>query len=202
MNKTFAKTLSVILHPLLIPTIGLLIIFNSGSILEFLPSQSKKIILLIVFVSTAILPLTFVPFYVFQKIIQNMQMDNSKERLIPFLVTSVLYAFCYYLLLRLGVLEIIVNFILAGVISVFTLFILSFFWKISAHMLGIGGLVGALISISFILNVNLEYFIFASILFSGILGYSRLTLGKHKPYQIYFGWILGLIISITILFIF
>ena len=202
MNKTFAKILSVVLHPLLIPTIGLLIVLNSGSRLEFLPSQAKRIILLIVFVSTTILPLTFVPFYVFQKIIKNVQMDNSKERLIPFLVTSVLYVFCYYLLLRLGVPDTIVNFILVGAVSVFTLFILSFFWKISAHMLGIGGLVGALISISFILNVNLEYYIVASILFSGILGYSRLTLGKHKQYQIYTGWILGLTMSIAILFIF
>ena len=174
MNKKFAKILSVILHPLLIPTIGLIIILNSGSRLEFLPSQAKRIILLIVFVSTAILPLTFIPFYVFQKIIKNVQMDNSKERLIPFLVTSVLYAFCYYLLLHLGVPKTIVNFIL----------------------------VGALISISFILNVNLEYYIVASILFSGILGYSRLTLGKHKQYQIYTGWILGLTLSIVILFIF
>ncbi len=202
MNKKFAKILSVILHPLLIPTIGLIIILNSGSRLEFLPSQAKRIILLIVFVSTAILPLTFIPFYVFQKIIKNVQMDNSKERLIPFLVTSVLYAFCYYLLLHLGVPKTIVNFILVGAVSVFSLFILSFFWKISAHMLGIGGLVGALISISFILNVNLEYYIVASILFSGILGYSRLTLGKHKQYQIYTGWILGLTLSIVILFIF
>ena len=202
MNKTFAKILSVVLHPLLIPTIGLLIVLNSGSRLEFLPSQAKRIILLIVFVSTTILPLTFVPFYVFQKIIKNVQMDNSKERLIPFLVTSVLYVFCYYLLLRLGVPDTIVNFILVGAVSVFTLFILSFFWKISAHMLGIGGLVGALISISFILNVNLEYYIVASILFSGILGYSRLTLGKHKQYQIYTGWILGLTMSMAILFIF
>ena len=202
MDKTFAKILSTILHPLLIPSIGLLILFNSGSMLEFLPFQAKKIILLIVFVSTTILPLTFVPFYIFQKIITNVQMDNSKERLIPFFVTSVLYAFCYYMLIRLGAPKTISNFILVGAISVFTLFILSFFWKISAHTLGMGGLVGALIAISFRLNVNLEYFIIVSILFSGILGYSRLALEKHKSFQIYIGWILGLVISIAILFIF
>lgn len=201
MDKTIAKILSIALHPLLIPTLGLLIIINSGSNLELLPFQAKKIILIIVFVSTVILPLTFVPFYIFQKIIKNVQMDNSKERLIPFLVTFVLYAFCNYLLWHLGVPDTIVYFILIGVISAFILFVISFFWKISAHMLGMGGLVGALISISFILKVNLEYYIFASILFSGILGYSRLILGKHKPPQIYVGWILGSIISVVILFV-
>ena len=85
MNKTLPNILSVILHPLLFPSIGLIIFFNSGSILEFLPEQAKKIILIIVSVSTIVLPLTFVPFYIYQKIIKNVQMDQSKERLIPFL---------------------------------------------------------------------------------------------------------------------
>lgn len=202
MDKTIAKILSIVLHPLLIPSFGLLIIINSGSKLEFLPFQAKKIILIIVFVSTVILPLTFVPFYIFQKIIKNIQMDNAKERLIPFLVTFVLYAFCDYLLWRLGVPDTIVYFLLIAVVSTFILFTISFFWKISAHMIGIGGLVGALISISFILNVDLEYYIIASILFSGILAFSRLFLGKHEPSQIYTGWILGVIISVVILFVF
>ena len=202
MNKTFAKILSVILHPLLLPSIGILILFNSGSILEFLPFQAKKIILLIVFLSTIVLPLTFVPFYIFQKIIKNVQMDNTRERLIPFFVTSVLYTFCYYLLLRLGAPKTLANFILVGAVSVFALFGLSFYWKISAHMIGIGGLMGAFIALSFLLNVNLDYYIIILILLSGILGYSRLTLGKHLPYQIYTGWGLGVLISLTVLFIF
>ena len=96
MGKKSAKVLSVLFHPLLLPAIGMLILFNSGSVLEYLPFQAKKIILLIVFVSTFVLPLTFVPFFIFQKIIQNVQMETNKERLIPFFVTSVLYFFCYY----------------------------------------------------------------------------------------------------------
>jgi len=202
MNKTFPKILSILLHPLLFPSIGMLIIFNSGSILEFLPFQAKKIILLIVSVSTIVLPLTFVPFYIFQKIIKNVQMDHSKERLIPFFVTSVLYTFCYYLLVRLGAPKTIANFILVGAVSVFVLFGISFKWKISAHMVGIGGLTGALIAISFILKINLDYYIISTVILSGLLGYSRLKLEKHEPYQIYVGWMIGIIISLFILLLF
>ncbi|MBI9054638.1 MAG: hypothetical protein JEY96_12520 [Bacteroidales bacterium] len=202
MNKTFPKILSILLHPLLFPSIGILILFNSGSILEFLPFEAKKIILLIVALSTIILPLTFVPFYIYQKIIKNVQMDHSKERLIPFFVTFVLYTFCYYLLMRLGAPQTIANFILVGAVSVLVLFGVSFKWKISAHMVGIGGLTGALIAISFILYVNLDYFIMATIGLSGLLGYSRLKLDKHEPYQIYLGWIIGIFISLFILLLF
>ena len=199
MGKNIAKVFSVLLHPLLIPSIGILILFNSGSILEYLPFQAKKIILLIVFVSTTILPLTFVPFFVFQKIIKNVQMENNRERLIPFFVTSILYFFCYYLLIRLGAPQTITKFVLVATTTVLVLFLLSFKWKISAHMIGIGGLTGALILISFQLKVNLEYFIILAIIFSGLLGYSRLKLRTHKPYQIYVGWLTGLFIAIIIL---
>ena len=79
------------------------------------------------------------------------------------------------------------------------LFLLSFKWKISAHTLGIGGLTGALIAISFRLNVNLEYFIIATIIVSGIVGYSRLKLKTHEQYQIYIGWLTGFFTSFLII---
>ena len=128
-------------------------------------------------------------------------MEHAKERLIPFLVISVLYIFSYYLLIRLGAPKTIAKLILISAITVFSLFILSFFWKISAHMAGIGGLLGALIAISFLLSVNLEYYIITVIIISGILGFSRLVLDKHKPYQIYSGWFLGIFISLIVLFL-
>lgn len=200
MGKNLAKIFSVILHPLVLPSIMVIILYNSGSVLEFLPYQAKKVYLIIIAIGTFILPLTFVPFFIFQKIIKSVQMDSSRERLIPFLITSLLYLFCYYLLsFKIETPSTLRAIILAGSISTFLLFLSSFFWKISAHMVGIGGLIGALIAVSFKLNVNLEYFIIAATIASGILGYSRLVLEKHKPYQIYLGWLLGLIISIIVI---
>jgi len=202
MGKTSAKILSILFHPLLFPTFGILILFNSGSILEFLPYQAKKIVFLVVAVITIVLPLTFVPFFIFQKIIKNVQMENNRERLIPFFVTSVLYIFGYYLLVRLGAPTTISNFILVAASTVVILFLLSFKWKISAHMMALGGLTGALIAVSFNLSVNLEYFIITSVFMSGLIGYSRLKLNSHKPYQIYTGWLTGAFIALVILFFF
>lgn len=199
MFKNLANTFSILFHPLLLPTIGMLILFNSGSVLEYLPFQAKKVILLVVGVSTFVLPLTFVPFFIFQKIIKNVQMKNNRERLIPFFVTSALYIFCYFLLERLGAPQTISKFILAASITVVILFLFSFKWKISAHMMGIGGLTGALIAVSFRLNVNLEYFIIAAIFISGIIGFSRLILKTHTPCQIYTGWLVSVITALIVI---
>lgn len=202
MSKLLAKTFSFIFHPLLLPAVGILVLFNSGTILEYLPFEAKKIIFLIVLISTSILPLTFVPFFIFQKIIKNIYMENNKERLIPFFITSVLYFFAYYLLVRLGAPATVNVFILASACAVFILFLLSIRWKISAHMMGIGGLTGALIAISFRLNINLQEFILAAIFVSGILGYSRLTLKMHKPFEVYTGWLAGLIVTAIVILVY
>ncbi len=202
MEKNLAKLLSIIFHPLLFPTIGILVLLNSGTVLEYLPFQAKKVIFLIVLVSTFVLPLTFVPFFIFQKIIKDVQMDNHRERLIPLFVTSILYFFSYYLLIRLGAPITISKFILTAGISVFALFLFTIKWKISAHMIGIGGLTGAIIAFSFMLNVNLEIFIIISIVLSGLLGYSRLKLSSHKQFEIYTGWITGFTLSFIILLFF
>lgn len=203
MKKILARILSILFHPVLMPLIGLLILFNSNSIYQYLSLPAKKVILIIVALGTIVLPLTFVPFYVFQKIIRNIKMETKKERLIPFFVTFILYVFCYYLLIRLHAPEIktIINYILVGAVSTLILFALSFKWKISAHMTGIGALLGSLIAFSFILKINLEYYIILSILVSGLLGFARLTLESHKPFEIYTGWLLGLLTSTSILFL-
>jgi hypothetical protein len=202
MGKFISKTASILFHPLILPALSILVLFNSGSYIDFLPYQAKKIILLIVIVSTFILPLTFVPFYIFQNIIKSIQMENHKERLIPFFISFCLYLFCYYLLHRIGTPFIINKLILAGATSILVLFLLSINWKISAHMVGIGGFTGALIALSLLLKVNMQYYIIASVLVSGIIGYARLSLQAHSPKQIYIGWFTGLLVSFIILFVF
>ena len=202
MRKIISKIISIVFHPLVLPTLGILILFNSGSDIDFLPFNAKKIVLLIVFVSTFVLPLTFVPFYLFQNIIKSIQMESNKERLVPFFISFCLYLFCYYLLYRIGSPETINRLILAGAASIFILFLLSIKWKISAHMVGIGGFTGALIALSFMLKVNMQYYIIASALVSGLVAYSRLYLEAHSPKQIYIGWFTGLITSLIVLFVF
>jgi len=202
MGKYIAKTFSILFHPLVLPTLAILVLFNSGSYIDFLPFNAKKIVLLIVFVSTFVLPLTFVPFYLFQNIITNIHMDSHKERLIPFFISFCLYLFCYYLLYRIGSPEIINRIILSGAASILVLFLISIKWKISAHMIGLGGLTGAFIVLSFLLKVNLQYYIIGSVLISGIVAYSRLTLKAHFPKQIYVGWFVGLFVSFIVLYIF
>ncbi len=204
MNSTinnFSKFFSFVFHPLIMPSIGILILFNSNSYINFLTFDAKKIIFLIVFISTFLLPLLFVPFYFFHNIIKNLEMSNHKERIIPFATTSVVYLFCYFLLHRLAVPIIIESFILASFITILVLLIISYKWKISAHMIGIGGLAGTIVGFSFLLGVNLMFYLLPVIILSGLIASSRMILKTHNPPQVYSGWIIGFVVTSTSLLV-
>jgi membrane-associated phospholipid phosphatase len=75
--------------------------------------------------------------------------------------------------------------------SVLTALIVNFFWKISAHMIGMGGLCGTLICISIKLQTDMLAFLLIAIIFSGLVGASRILLKAHNPSQIYIGFFVG-----------
>ena len=68
-------------------------------------------------------------------------------------------------------------------------------WKISIHMLGIGGLTGALIGLS--QRFQYDHFIMISVvvLLAGFVGYARLKTNSHNFQQVYAGFIIGLIVE-------
>ena len=176
------------------PTLGVLVIFNSGSYLELLPFQVKKIVLFIVFISTFILPLSILPFMRYKGLISTWNINNRQERIIPLFITGVFYSLAFYWLLKINVLpKFILQCMLACAISVFITLIISLFWKISIHMLGVGGLTGITIALLYMQGVNIHIYLMASILVAGFLGSARLKLNAHSPMQVYSGYLLGII---------
>ena len=175
------------------PTYGILILFNSGTFLTYLPFEYKRLIFIIVLVNTAILPMCLVPLYLYKKIISTIHMSSNRERIIPLLVSTLLFFFAYYLVNQLNIPHLIKSYILAGAVAAFIAFLISFKWKISVHMMGIGGLFGAVLVISSRLMVDLKFYWIAIIIIAGLTGFARLRLDSHNPLQVYVGFGIGLI---------
>lgn len=190
-----AKIISVILHPMFMPVYGMLILFNSGTFLSYLSGPVKRIVLIIIIVNTIILPLSFVPFYLTQKVIKSIHMDTSRERIIPLTMNSIFYYLGFYLLNRLQVPDLIKMYLLASFSVVVVTLLVSLKWKISIHMIGIGGLTGAIVSISWHLGVDMKAIWMGLILCSGLIGFARLALNKHTPAQVYAGFVTGFIVA-------
>jgi hypothetical protein len=192
-QEILAKIISVIFHPLLMPTYALLIIFNSGTHFSYMPFEIKKLVFILVLLSTLVIPVAIIPFLINLKVVSDFTMEKGRERFFPFLVTAMAYYFAYQLLKNIsltmtGFIEIM---LLASAILVFFCLLVTLKWKISAHLTGIGGMMGAMIYFSLSYYVNSSLLIIALSLIAGAVAYARLQLNAHTPAQVYVGFISG-----------
>lgn len=191
MEKHFAEFVSRILHPFYMTTYGLLILFNSSLKLLF-STQEKAVSLIVLFIFTLLLPALIIFLLHKKKKISNLNISNRKERTVPFLCVFCCYILCTVVLISLGITPSFIPMLLVGsALSILFLTVISFGWKISAHLTGIGGLCGTIFGISWWLNVNTMNIFIIVILLSGILAYARIVLKEHTLGQSLCGFLLG-----------
>lgn len=196
-----ARVTSIVFHPLLIPTLGFLLLFNSGFYFAILPWSVKKFILLVVFLSTCVLPALSIGLLALNPKF-DVNMDKNTDRVLPLILSSIYYYLGYLVFQRLPVSTIYSFFLVASILVQIALIVISLRWKISAHSAAIGSLVGGFFGLSFRLQQNSELILIALILIAGMVGTARLILGKHTNSQIYAGFLLGfLIMNLVIMFI-
>lgn len=199
--KITAKVISYVFHPLIMPIIGLLIIFNTESYINYTVSQElKQAVLILVGTSTFIIPILISILLLNRKIINSLEMETQQERIIPYCFTIAFYVFTLYMLKQAPIPFFIFNFIIGATLSIIVAFIVNIKWKISAHMIGIGGLFGALLCVSILLEIYITPYLILSLLLAGLIGSSRLILKAHTPSQIYTGFGVGIICQFIVLY--
>jgi len=171
----------------------LLLFFGfKNSVFELMTAYSTKWqITLTVCAFTFVLPVLNIYLMYKLKRIQSFILSEQKERTFPYIMTAIFYFGLFYLFYDLRIWESIKLFVLcAGTAILFTA-VINLRYKISAHMVGIGGIVGMMISLNLLLQYDLFPFIIVSILAGGIIGWARIILEEHKPSQVYTGFLLG-----------
>jgi len=199
--KHFAWGISILLHPLLMPFLGVYIILNSGD-LYLLSAEGKSIILTITVLCTLVIPIAFIPFFYFQKLTTSFIFSDKQERLLPLIVTAALYYLSFYLFRRIGVPLFIQAFQLASTLAVIATLLITLKWKVSAHLVGIGGIIGLILILSFCHHFNLFLYLVAASFLAGCIGFARLSLNEHTPGQVYAGLAVGLLIMTGTLLLF
>jgi hypothetical protein len=190
--KKAAHIVSIIFHPMFMPLFTLWIIFNYNPYVTFnIPKQLHFLIFAIVGVYTLLIP--FLSSVILKKLnlISDYEMNDRNERKLPFLITGFSFFFCYYMLQKYPALIIISLIMLGATIAMLLTLILNYKFKISAHMIGIGGLIGSLAGLTILLGVDYRTLIIGAVIIAGIVGSSRLYLGAHAPYQVYSGFLIG-----------
>jgi membrane-associated phospholipid phosphatase len=192
MEKKFAQALSYLFHPLLIPTYAVLILmFLPDNNFVALPFQSLLLLFAFVFLSTFVFPALLILILKNFKIIPNLQMDEKQSRIFPLMIMSMTYYAVFYLL-KQGPFDTVFNmFMLGSTLLVLFSLLVNYFWKISLHLVALGGLSGALLGMAIRFGIELRPIIFLIILIAGTTAFSRLKLNAHSPSEVYAGFILG-----------
>jgi membrane-associated phospholipid phosphatase len=194
MKKYLAIAASVLFHPMLMPLLGLFLIFNSGTHISFVPSDYRLMAYLIVLGTSCLLPLSLVPLMLQFKLIENLRMETRKERIIPVFTTGLFYILGFFLLRQLGLPVFIYQFVFGSLIALFTALAITLFWKISLHLVGIGGVTGAVVALSLIMGLGITPVLVALFWIAAITASARLYLGAHTPSQTLAGFALGFLI--------
>jgi hypothetical protein len=186
----FYKLISTILHPIVIPTIGVMLYFLL--IPNNLLQNQKLTILSLVFGVSYIIPLLILIFLKKTRIIKSYQPKSIRERKMPIaLMTIVFYLFGNSLssianLRDLGLL------FYATSLSLFLSYILFYFKiKASIHLLSLGISVGFFMVLSIVYTQSFAIVIVIIILLAGLLASARLHLKEHTPKEIYVGFFIG-----------
>jgi hypothetical protein len=195
METRLAKIISYVFHPVFIPLYGLLLLFSMKSYFTFeLVLKARLMILAFVFVTTIIFPLLIMTLLKRQGFIESYQMAGRDERRLPYLITAIFYFITYQMLLQMQLPEIYSFYFMGATLLLALVVIINIWWKISIHMVGIGGLFGMVCGLAIALSFDLFLWISIIVMASGFIGFARLKAGTHKQSEIYAGFLVGSVI--------
>jgi len=198
--KKAAPVISYIFHPLIMPTLGLLLLLNSGTYISLLDPAAKGAILFVMALGTLIFPLLMIPILYYRKLVAKNQVVSREERLFPQLIILILYVITFVYFARLPLSRMIQAYVLSAAITLFLVLILNLKFKVCLHTAALGGLTGLIIALIFLYETPMQGILMLTFLAGGITGSARLAMGKQRSGEIYAGYLLGFgVVLITLL---
>ncbi|HBB91855.1 MAG: hypothetical protein A2X22_09215 [Bacteroidetes bacterium GWF2_49_14] len=190
-----AKILSFLFHPVFMPLAATFILLSYGGWLTMMPARSKVYIYMVIGITTLALPLAIMPLLRFRKMITGYYMRDSAERRVPLLIIAFLYLTGAFILQRARAPMVFAVFLNGSSMVILACALVSWRWKISNHMAGIGGVIGLILAVAIQWMLNMEFVLVILFLVAGLVGYARLKLDEHSPAQVYAGFLLGFLVN-------
>ncbi|MCB9296964.1 MAG: hypothetical protein H6559_28165 [Lewinellaceae bacterium] len=209
MPRLLAQVISFIFHPLLIVTYMLVLLLLVNPYLFGVSSigdRASKLLILQVFLSTFFIPGVAVAMLRFTGMIQSFEMKSRQERIGPYIITGIFYLWMFRNFLdNPSIPTAFTCFLLGATIGLFFAFFVNIFSRISAHAVGVGGLLGMVVITMLLfsydtftilsprgtLEVGMSTILLLAILIAGLVGTARLALQAHEPMDLYGGYLVG-----------
>jgi len=195
--KFVAKFISVVFHPLLFPTYGLLLLLSTNpNRFGHFGDKLHVVWLIIIFALTFLFPAVWLLMMKQLQMIDSLKLETTKERIVPFIATATFYLWTTWMFksnvhLKIPTDKLIFLMMLGSCFTIFMALLMNIFMKVSLHALGAGNLLGIILPIIRTSPYDLRIVFVALILVAGIIGASRLVLKAHTEREIFTGYFLG-----------
>ena len=186
-----SKVISFFFHPIFMPTYAIFLLFAFSPLFSDFMSMSQKIqIVQLTIIFTLLLPIFSVLILKKFNVVTSIYMEKREERRWPLLFTIIWYYLLFRLLDSIHIQYIVIQLLFGAMLILLLAIIVSNFWKISLHMLGVGGVLGAFLAIHTLFGGNI--FLIITLLFcAGLVGFARVNENAHTLKQVYLGFLVG-----------
>ena len=199
--KSIAHIISSIFQPLLMPTYGVFLLFiytYFGAMFRLQFWYIVTPVIIFSFVIPAIL--IFILFKL--RLISDLSLKIRRERIYPYIIALVSYSVMLFYYYRIHMPLWFIMMMAAPVVIMIIAILITLKWKISAHMFGIGGLMGGAMAVSYYVEHANPYYMFMGLfVIAGLIGTSRLLLRRHTLNQVIAGFLLGFLITFLFVWI-
>jgi len=208
--KGLSWGISIITHPLFMATYLLLLVLAIDPYLFGVnAAKDMMTLVLIVFFSTFLIPSVATLLMIQLDLAKSFTMEDRMDRTGPLIASGIFYLWIFWnLYSRADIPRIYVALTLGVTIGLFVVFFFNIFFKISAHMTGMGGWIAAVILMAgfekyqYVLVsvsndggakvITLFNLLAISFVIAGLVGGARLYLKAHKPDELVYGFLGGM----------
>lgn len=210
MIKKLSIALSVLLHPLLMPTVLFALLFYYAPVIvQPLNQKAAVYLLLAVFITTFLLPMISITALRFSDIYQRgkfyaLSLTNRQDRIVPFFFTSLFYLITTYMFYsKFKVNQVLVIILAASTLIILLVSLITLFLKISTHSVSAGAMIGFLLALGFKFpQSKMVPPLILILILGGLVMSARLYLDTHRPIDVLVGSLVGLSVSISSIFLF
>ena len=198
MHKTLSilsQFWSILLYPMWMPLYGVILFcLAARKLLPILPASYMGMCIAGTAVLTLIIPIILLLFLWRKGYIDSLHIDNAKQRTTPYIYTLICYGFwAYFVRVTVKMPTFMLLVAIGAMVALLAVTIINHWWKISAHLTGIGGLLGGICSFALNYSTLPLMLIIIVLLLALLLMYARIYLQAHTPMQVVCGFLLGLL---------
>lgn len=194
--RSIALVISVVFQPLLMPALVYGMILFAVPEATSIPEEFKERIFFLIILCTLVIPMVTIIGLRLSGTVKSLHMPEVSDRRVPFMITSLYFLLTTWFLYQKTDIDPVLWLGMAVIcISVLILTTVSFFWKMSAHMTGLGGLMAVVLVLgSKFPTFQVLYPLLGALVLCGLVASCRLMLQAHRPLEVYVGWGVGFLI--------